>query len=76
MEANKTLLQILYKKIILEFSKKTVKNLEVSMCYLYTSETYKLISEVVSDMHCKGHIYLAQELMLENGLMYHKGYPR
>lgn len=46
------------------------------MGYLYTSETYKLISEGVSDMHCKGHIYLAQELMLENGLMYHKGYPR
>lgn len=74
MEANKTLLQILYKKIILEFSKQTGKSLEESMDYLYTSETYKLISEGVSDMHCKGHIYLAQELMLENGLMYHKGY--
>ncbi|EGT5079802.1 hypothetical protein CUA89_02135 [Clostridioides difficile] len=76
MEANKTLLQILYKKIILEFSRQTGKSLEESMDYLYTSETYKLISEGVSDMHCKGHIYLAQELMLENGLMYHIGYPR
>lgn len=28
MEANKTLLQILYKKIILEFSKQTGKSLE------------------------------------------------
>ncbi|MCC0762754.1 MULTISPECIES: hypothetical protein [unclassified Clostridioides] len=72
MEANKTLLQSLYKKIILQFSKNTGKSLD----YLYTSETYKLISEGVSDMHCKGHIYLTQELMLENGLMYHKGYPR
>ncbi|EGT3956285.1 hypothetical protein ERM45_15270 [Clostridioides difficile] len=76
MEANKTLLQILYKKIILEFSKQTGKSLEESMDYLYTSETYKLISEGVADMHCKSYIYLAQELMLENGLMYHKGYPR
>ncbi len=76
MEANKTLLQSLYKKIILEFSKQTGKSLEESMDYLYTSETYKLISEGVSDMHCKGRIYLAQELMLENGLMYHIGYPR
>ncbi|EQE83488.1 hypothetical protein QCW_3247 [Clostridioides difficile CD69] len=50
--------------------------MEESMDYLYTSETYKLISEGVADMHCKGHIYLAQELMLENGLMYHKSYPR
>lgn len=65
-----------YIKIILEFSNQTGKSLEESMDYLYTSETYKLISEGVSDMHCKGHIYLAQELMLENGLMYHKGYPR
>nr|UWI49669.1 hypothetical protein NZ312_16350 [Clostridioides difficile] len=76
MEANKTLLQSLYKKIILEFSKQTGKSLEESMDYLYTSETYKLISKGVSDMHCKGRIYLAQELMLENGLMYHIGYPR
>lgn len=57
MEANKTLLQILYKKIILEFSKQTGKSLEESMDYLYTSETYKLISEVVSDMSCKGNFF-------------------
>ncbi|MCC8847535.1 hypothetical protein NFZ15_015045 [Clostridioides difficile] len=43
--------------MILEFSKKTGKNLEVSMGYLYTSETYKLISEVVSDMSCKGNFF-------------------
>ncbi|HBE7905297.1 TPA: hypothetical protein KMZ56_002307 [Clostridioides difficile] len=64
MKSNKTLLQPLCKEIILEFSKKTVKNLEVSMGYLYTSETYKLISEVVSDMSCKGHVCLVQELIL------------
>ncbi|CZR81859.1 hypothetical protein CDFC105_43198 [Clostridioides difficile] len=34
------------------------------MGYLYTSETYKLISEVVSDMSCKGHVCLVQELIL------------
>ncbi|HBG3259764.1 TPA: hypothetical protein KP562_004065 [Clostridioides difficile] len=60
MEANRTLLESLYKKIILEFSKQTGKSLEEGMDYLYTSETYKLISEGVSDMHYKGYIYLAQ----------------
>lgn len=55
MKYNKTLFQSLYKKIRLEFSKKTGKSLEGSMGYLYTFETYKLISEVVSDMSCKGN---------------------
>ncbi|HFL3266019.1 TPA: hypothetical protein ACG3I4_001961 [Clostridioides difficile] len=50
--------------------------MEESIGYIHTSETYKIISEVIADVHCKGYIYLAQELMLENGLMYHKGYPR
>ena len=34
MEANKILLQTLYKNIILEFTKKTGKELEESMDYL------------------------------------------
>ncbi|HGM3509082.1 TPA: hypothetical protein ACKOR7_003694 [Clostridioides difficile] len=57
MKYNKTLFQSLYKKIRLEFSKKTGKSLEGSMGYLYTFETYKLISEVVSDMSCKGNSF-------------------
>ncbi len=74
MEANKILLQSLYKKIILEFSKQTGKNLEESMNSFYTSKTYILISEGVSDFHCRGNVYLAQELMLEYGLLNHKSY--
>ncbi|UUC41780.1 hypothetical protein NMZ80_18155 [Clostridioides difficile] len=31
--------------------------MEGSMGYLYTSETYKLISEVVSDMSCKNNFF-------------------
>ncbi|CCK88502.1 hypothetical protein [Clostridioides difficile] len=31
--------------------------MEGSMGYLYTSETYKLISEVVSDMSCKSNFF-------------------
>lgn len=76
MEANKILLQSLYKNIILEFSKETGKELEESMEYFYQSETYELISEGVGDLHCKGVKYLTQELMLEYGIMKHKSYPK
>jgi hypothetical protein len=76
MEANKILLQSLYKKIILEFSSRTDKNLEESMTYFYTSLIYELISEGVSDLHCRGAKYLAEELMLEYGFMEHIGYPK
>ncbi len=76
MEANKILLQSLYKNIVLEFSKETGKGLEESMDLFYTSETYELISEGIGDLHCKGVKYLAQELMLEYGIMKHKSYPK
>ncbi|MCB2354963.1 hypothetical protein [Clostridium estertheticum] len=74
MEANKILLQSLYKKIILEFSIRTGKDLEESMNYFYTSQIYELISEWVSDLHCRGAKYLAEELMLEEGFIEHKGF--
>lgn len=76
MEANKVLLQGLYKNIILEFSKETGKSIDESMDYFYKSNTYDLISNGVGDLHCRSVKYLAQELMLEFGLMQHKGYPR
>lgn len=76
MEANKILLQFLYKNIIVEFSKETGKDLDESMRYFYTSQTYELVSKGISDLHCRGAKYLAQELMLEYGLMKHKSYPK
>lgn len=76
MEANKILLQSLYKNIILEFSKKTGKELNESMDYFYKSETYELISQGIGDLHCKGVKYLTDELMLEYGIIEHKGYPK
>lgn len=74
MEANKVLLQKMYTKIIIEFSNQTGKSLEESMDYFYKSTTYDLVKDGVSDMHCRGYKYLADELMLEYGLKKHKGY--
>jgi len=75
MEANKILLQSLYKKIILEFSNRTGKDLEESMDCFYGSITYDLISKGIGDMHCRSVKYLTDELMLEYGLMSQIGYP-
>ena len=74
MEANKVLLQKMYTKIIIDLSSQTGKSLEESMDYFYKSTTYDLVKEGVSDMHCRGYKYLADELMLEYGLKKHKGY--
>ena len=74
MEANKVLLQKMYTKIIIEISSQTGKSLEESMDYFYKSTTYDLVKDGVSDMHCRGYKYLADELMLEYGLKKHKGY--
>ena len=74
MEANKVFLQKMYTKIIIEFSEQTGKSIEESMDYFYKSTTYDLVKDGVSDMHCRGYKYLADELMLEYGLKKHKGY--
>ena len=74
MEANKVLLQKMYTKIIIEFSEQTGKSIEECMDYFYKSTTYDLVKDGVSDMHCRGYKYLADELMLEYGLKKHKGY--
>jgi hypothetical protein len=75
MYANKILLQSLYKKIIIEFSRVTGKGLEESMDYFYNSITYDLISNGIGEMHCRGVKYLTDELLLEYGIMEQIGYP-
>lgn len=75
MITDRILIQYLYKDIILEFAKRTNKTIEESMDYLYKSDTYDLINSGIGDMHCKGVQYLTDELMLEYGLIKHKGYP-
>ena len=39
--------------------------LEDALSFFYDSDTYKLISEGVADMHCRSDEYLADELMME-----------
>ena len=65
MEANKTILQMKYARIIEIFARKSGMDLEDALGFFYDSDTYSLISEGVADMHCRSDEYLADELMIE-----------
>ena len=65
MEANKTILQMKYARIVGIFAKNTGLSLEDALSFFYDSDTYMLISEGVADMHCRSDEYLADELMIE-----------
>ena len=65
MEASKTILQMKYARIVAIFAKESGLALEDALSFFYDSDTYKLISEGVADMHCRSDEYLADELMLE-----------
>ena len=65
MEANKTVLQMKYARIVNLFAKETGMSLEDALSFFYNSITYELISEGVADLHCRSDEYLADELMLE-----------
>ncbi len=54
MEANKTILQMKYARIVAIFAKKSGLLLEDALAFFYDSDTYMLISEGVADSNCKG----------------------
>lgn len=65
MNANPILLQKKYARIIELFAKENSVSLNKALDIFYNSETYKLMSEGVSDMHCMSDEYLVQELVKE-----------
>jgi hypothetical protein len=65
MNANPTLLQMKYTRLIELFAKKLNISYDAALDFFYKSETYKLISEGVSDMHCMSDEYLATDLINE-----------
>lgn len=54
-----------YARIIAIFAQKSSMKLEDALSFFYDSDTYKIISEGIADMHCRSDEYLADELMLE-----------
>lgn len=67
MTANPVLLQKKYARIVEAFAEKAGLTLDAALDFFYHSETYRLISEGVSDLHCMSDAYLADELQAEYG---------
>lgn len=65
MTANPILLQKKYSRIIESFAKQQGLSLNEALDFFYHSETYRLIRDGISDMHCMSDAYLADELKRE-----------
>ena len=65
MTANKTLLQHKYANVIEAFAQLQNIGLRQALDVFYRSETYQLMREGISDMHCRSDKYLAEELAME-----------
>ena len=65
MQANKTLLQKKYARVINEFADMAKISRIDALRFFYQSELYKEVSQGIADMHCRSDKYLAQELLDE-----------
>lgn len=59
------MLQRKYSRIIERFAKQQNVSLGEALDFFYRSETYQLIRDGISDMHCMSDAYLAEELQME-----------
>ena len=65
MQANKTILQMKYARIVKLFAEHNHLTYEEALGIFYDSVTYQLISNGIADMHCFSDGYLAEELEME-----------
>lgn len=65
MNASPILLQKKYARVVACFAETAGLSLDEALDFFYHSEVYKLVSEGISDMHCRSDLYLADELKLE-----------
>lgn len=71
MNADPTLLQMKYARVVSLFSARTGILLEEALTFFYHSEVYQLVKNGISDMHCMRDAYLAEDLQEEwNGEQY------
>lgn len=65
MEANNTLLQMKYARIIEQIATDLgIPNVD-AMDLFYNSRTFQLISQGIADLHCRSDHYLAEEVERE-----------
>ena len=65
MLANPILLQKKYCRIIELFAKQKGITLDEALSFFYLSDTYQLMRDGVSDMHCMSDQYLVENLLEE-----------
>ncbi len=65
MNADPTLLQMKYSRVIDLFAQKAGITLRQALDFFYNSDEYDLISEGIADMHCLSDDYLAEDLLEE-----------
>ncbi|MBO7199930.1 MAG: DUF3791 domain-containing protein [Bacteroidales bacterium] len=67
MQANQTILQMKYARIVKLFAEQAGISYEDALGKFYDSTTFELISNGIADMHCFSDEYLAEELLIELG---------
>ena len=65
MEADKTLLQMKYSRVIALFAAQQGLSMEDALDFFYHSETYQELREGIADLHCRSDQYVADELAME-----------
>ncbi len=68
MKANKNLLRMKFARVIEAYAARTGCSLDEALDKFYRSQTYELMRDGVSDMHCMSESYLVDELIDEVGL--------
>ena len=65
MQANPTILQIKYARIILLIAEMKKISEEEAMDIFYNSKTFYMVSNGIADMHCRSDQYIADEVCME-----------
>lgn len=65
MTANRNLLRMKYARVVEAYAAKTGCSLDDSLKTFYRSQTYQMMRDGVSDMHCMSIPYLVEEILSE-----------
>ena len=65
MQADKTLLQMKYSRVVALFAAQQGLSTEDALDFFYHSETYQELREGIADLHCRSDQYVADELAME-----------
>lgn len=68
MQANPTILQMKYARIILLIAEMKKISEEEAMDIFYNSKTFYMVSNGIADMHCRSDQYIADEICMEQNV--------